>query len=78
MKIYENAWKDIVQPLQIKAKKHMLGPTERDINGLTILRKDLLVSNRNNKIISGFLFYCPQQPAEHTILYLHGNGGSKL
>ena len=41
MDMYENAWKDIVQPMQIKSKKHMLGPVQRTINGVRIVRKDL-------------------------------------
>lgn len=78
MDVYENAWKNIVKPTQIKSKKHLLGPTERSINGLRILRDDLEVCNRNNKKISAFLFYCPDFEAEDTVLYLHGNGGSKI
>lgn len=82
MNMYESAWKDIVQPVQIKSKKHMLGPIERILNGVKIVRKDLEVNNRNNKIISAFLFHCPElgpnHKAEQTVIYLHGNGGSKL
>lgn len=36
------------------------------------------MSNRNNKNISAYLFHAPELEAEHTIIYLHGNGGSKL
>jgi len=78
MKIYENAWKNIVMPTQIQSKKHLLGPSERIVNGSKVLRVDLEVLNRNNKKISGFLFYCPEVEAEDTVLYMHGNGGSKI
>lgn len=76
--MYENAWRDIVKPIQIKSKKHLLGPIERTIGGVKVVRKDLEVSNRNNKNISAFLFHCPEVVADHTIIYLHGNGGSKI
>jgi pimeloyl-ACP methyl ester carboxylesterase len=64
--------------MQIQSKKYLLGPGERVINNCKIIRIDLSVLNRNNKKISGFLFYCPTINAEDTILYLHGNGGSKI
>jgi|688.fasta_scaffold1307487_1 hypothetical protein len=41
MNIYESAWRDIVKPVQIKSKKHMLGPVEKTVNGVTIQRQDL-------------------------------------
>lgn len=41
MDLYENAWKNIVQPAQIKTKKHLLGPSERIIDDCKIIRKDL-------------------------------------
>jgi hypothetical protein len=41
MNVYENAWKNIVMPIQIQSKKHLLGPTERTINGTKIVRVDL-------------------------------------
>lgn len=41
MNIYENAWKNIVMPMQIQSKKHLLGPCERTINGTKIVRIDL-------------------------------------
>lgn len=78
MNMYENAWKDIVRPLKITSKRHLLGPVERTISGVKVIRKDLNVSNRNNKNISAYLFHSPEFEAEHTIIYLHGNGGSKL
>jgi hypothetical protein len=59
MDLYENAWKNIVKPMQIQSKKCMLGPQERIINNNKILRIDLSVLNRKNKKISGFLFYSP-------------------
>lgn len=42
------------------------------------MRQDMEVSNRNSKTISAFLFFSPEVEAEHTVIYLHGNGGSKL
>lgn len=78
MELYENAWKNIVKPTQIKSKRYILGPSERIINGVKIVRIDMQVLNRNNKKISGFLFYCPEIESEDTLLFLHGNGGSKI
>lgn len=78
MDAYENAWKNIVRPTQIKSKKHLLGPSERSIHGVRIVRTDLEVCNRNNKKMSAFLFHSPNFEAEDTVLYLHGNGGSKI
>lgn len=54
------------------------GPRERVIDGRVVIRKDLTVLNRNQKKLEGFLFFCPQIEAHETVLYLHGNGGSKL
>lgn len=41
MDLYENAWKNIVKPTQIKSKKYILGPSERMINGVKIVRVDM-------------------------------------
>jgi pimeloyl-ACP methyl ester carboxylesterase len=54
------------------------GPRERLVDGHIVYRKDLVVINRNQKKLEGFLFFCPQIPSQETVLYLHGNGGSKL
>lgn len=59
MDIYQDAWKNIVRPTQIHIKKHLFGPTERMINGHKIIKVDLEVFNRNNKKISGILYYAP-------------------
>ena len=60
MNVYEEAWKNIVKPTQITTKKHHLGPVQRTIDGCTIRRVDLEVTNRNKKRISGFLYYCEE------------------
>ena len=78
MDMYESAWKNIVQPTQIKTKKHLLGPSERHIDECKIVRKDLEVMNRNNKKLSGYIFYAPESNFTETVLYLHGNGGTKI
>lgn len=78
MNIYEEAWRNIVRPIQIKSKLNAYGPKEREVNGRTIVRTDLTAINRNGKQLQGYLFHCPEVEATETILYLHGNGGSKI
>ena len=34
--------------------------------------------NRNSKKLSGFIFYSPGLTCTETVLYLHGNGGTKI
>jgi hypothetical protein len=51
MNVFEEAWKNIVSPTQIKSKPSLLGPWERCINGVVIKRIDLTATNRNGKRI---------------------------
>lgn len=78
MNVFEEAWRNIISPPQIRCKVTALGPKEKQVGAHTVLRKDLTVLNRNGKKIEGFLFHSPDVEATETILYLHGNGGSKL
>jgi pimeloyl-ACP methyl ester carboxylesterase len=78
MNLFEEAWRNIISPPQIRCKLAALGPRERRVGELTVVRVDVSVLNRNGKKLEGFLFHCPQAEAAETILYLHGNGGSKL
>lgn len=78
MNLFEEAWRNIISPPQIRCKLTALGPRERQVGDLNVIRVDLSVLNRNGKRLEGFLFHCPQVDANETILYLHGNGGSKL
>ncbi len=78
MNLFEEAWRNIISPPQIRCKLAALGPRERRVGELTVVRLDISVLNRNGKKLEGFLFHCPQAEAAETILYLHGNGGSKL
>lgn len=57
MDVYDQAWKNIVRPTQVKTKKHLLGPQERLVGDCSIHRIDLDVVNRNQKNISGFVFH---------------------
>lgn len=66
-----------MRPVQVKYQIYSLGPKERTIDGQKILRKDINILNRNDKNLSGFIFTGTVK-ANHTVLYLHGNGGSKL
>jgi hypothetical protein len=59
MNIYHQAWQNIIRPVQIKTKLSSYGPKQRIQNNITILRKDITFKNRNNKTISGFIFYSP-------------------
>lgn len=59
MNIYEEAWKNIVRPTQIKSKMNAYGPKERIVSGKTVVRNDLSILNRNGKQLHGFLFSCP-------------------
>lgn len=78
MNVFEEAWKNIVSPTQIKSKASMLGPWERSINGVVVKRTELIATNRNGKRIEGFLFRPEGVTTTETLLYLHGNGGCKL
>jgi hypothetical protein len=64
MNLFEEAWKNIVQPIQIKSKLHSYGPKERVIEDTKIIRKDVVAINRNNKKMSGFIFYSPDFEAQ--------------
>jgi pimeloyl-ACP methyl ester carboxylesterase len=78
MNLFEEAWRNIISPPQIRCKLMALGPRERHIGDRCVIRVDFSVPNRNGKRLEGFLFHCPEVEAAETILYLHGNGGSKL
>lgn len=60
MNIFEEAWKNIISPPQIRCKMAALGPKERLVAGITVVRIDFSVLNRNGKRIEGFLFHAPQ------------------
>lgn len=49
MNIYEEAWRNIVRPTQIRSKMSAYGPRERIVDGHVVYRKDLVVVNRNQK-----------------------------
>lgn len=78
MQLFDEAWKNIVQPTQIKCKANSYGPKERMRDNCLINRIDVTAVNRNNKNMVGFIFYSPDFEAQETVLYVHGNGGSKL
>lgn len=59
MNIFEEAWRNIISPPQIKCKMAALGPKEKLVKDKSILREDLTVINRNGKKIEGYLFYSP-------------------
>lgn len=54
------------------------GPPSRIIKDREVIRTDFSITNRNGKQLQGFIFSIPQTDPIHTVLYLHGNGGSKL
>lgn len=60
MDVFEEAWKNIVRPAQIKSKSNSYGPRERTINNTLIVREDLTLINRNGKHLQGFLFTSPE------------------
>lgn len=60
MEAYEEAWKNIVKPIQIKQRSYTLGPAQRAIKGKTVFRNDLVITNRNGKQLHGFLFESPE------------------
>lgn len=59
MNIFEEAWRNIISPPQIKCKKASLGPKEKIIKDKCIIREDLTVINRNGKKMEGFIFHSP-------------------
>lgn len=59
MNLYDSAWQSIIRPVQIKTKPSSYGPQQRIHDNITIIRKDIIFKNRNNKSISGFIFNSP-------------------
>jgi hypothetical protein len=51
MNIFEEAWRNIISPPQIRCKLATLGPREKKVGDKSILRRDLTVTNRNGKKI---------------------------
>jgi hypothetical protein len=51
MNIFEEAWRNIISPPQIRCKLAALGPKEKMVGEKSIVREDLTVINRNGKKI---------------------------
>lgn len=76
--MYDRAWRSVISPNKFTHAISAYCPKVQLVEGKRLERIDFSFKNEDGKLISGIILKEEHINPEHTILYLHGNGGSKL
>lgn len=75
---FERAWRGVIAPAQYSYNINTICPREELIHGRIIERIDFMVCNDEGKQISCLILKDKHLSSQETVLYFHGNGGSKV
>ena len=75
---FEKGWRAVIKPPHYHYNINSVCPREQRFEGQTVERIDFSVPNDEGKVISAIILRPKSMPIKQAILYLHGNGGSKI
>lgn len=76
--LYERAWRSVIAPSKFTHIISTYCPKLQLVDGRKLQRIDFSITNEEGKLISAMILKEEGTDPVNTILYLHGNGGSKL
>ena len=75
---FERGWRAVIQPPQYRYNINSICPREQLVEGTPLERLDFNVPNDEGRNISALILRPRGVEPRQAILYLHGNGGSKI